>query len=154
MRRVTPFAMADLADFTPHQTLLADLAGSSGTHEAAAALSRAGSAWTLRAADGTVLAFAGLARIDASCAHAWAFMAATAGQHMVWLTRVVRRFLDRTMERHRRIECMVRVEFAPGCIWAHLLGFEEEGPAYCMAPDGSDMIRFARINRDWERAAA
>jgi len=152
IRRVEPYLPEHISGFVPHPTLVRDVGD--GCAAAAGALARAGSAFTLRAANGRVLCLAGLARFDDSWAHGWAFMAADAGPHMPWLTRTVRDFLDRQMPRHRRIEAFARADFPAARRWAGWLGFTEEGVAHCMASDGTDMIRFARVNRSAAETAS
>lgn len=144
MRRILPFSMADMDALVLHPAQARDCVGSPA--DAARMLAGHGSAFTLRGPDATVLLIAGIAAIDSGYGHCWAFMAADAGPHMPWLTRKVRAHLDDRMKQLRRVEMTVRADFAPARRWAVLLGFQCEGPMQCAAPDGGDMLRYARIN--------
>lgn len=148
MRRVDSYAPGDMAGFTVHPLQAQDFAAQGSAERAADILADAGSAHTLRDADGTVLAICGVARIDDGYGHGWLFMSAAAGARMRWITRVVRTYLDRQMSRCRRVECMVRADWPAATRWARMLGFADEGPMPCAAWDGGDMHRFARINRE------
>ncbi len=148
MRRVDTYAPADMALLVPHSRQAQDFAAVGSADEAARLLAKAGTAHTLRGADGTVLAICGVASIDPGYGHGWLFMSAQAGPCMRWITRVVRLYLDRQMQRRRRIECLVRADWPAALRWAPMLGFAEEGTMACVAWDGGDMVRFARVNRE------
>ena len=146
MRRIAPFDPADMAELDVTAQQLRDHPREEQRQRASAILAGRGQAFTLRTADGNVLLCAGVARIDDSYGHAWAFMSRHAGPHMRWLTGRVRWYVDGLMADYRRIEMIVRADFPQARKWAAMLGFEEEGPLRCAAPDGGDMVRFARVN--------
>lgn len=148
MRRVDAFHPDHMMRLEPHPMQAQDYAAVGSAADAARVLAKAGSAHTLRTADGSVLAVCGVASIDDGYGHAWLFMSADAGPHMRWITRVVRTYLDRQLHRRRRIECMCRADWPAAVRWAHWLGFAEEGTMACAAWDGGDMVRFARVNRE------
>ena len=75
----------------------------------------------------------------------WAVLAASAGNHMVWLHRAVLRFLD--IEPMRRVEATVEKGFPAGCRWLELLDFKYEGPLEAYGANGEDHLRYARIRR-------
>ena len=149
MSRVDTYAHSDMEELDPHPRQAEDFAAIGSAAQAAALLAKAGSAHTLRAGNGTVLAICGIADIDRGYGHAWLFMSAHAARDMLWMTRVVTRYLARQLTRRRRIECMVRADWPAAVRWPHLLGFAEEGTMACAAWDGGDMVRFAMANREW-----
>lgn len=73
----------------------------------------------------------------------WAYVSSEAGPWMLRITRGARRFL--ALKNLRRIETSVRADFAAGCRWAALMGFENEGLMRKYGFDGSDHFRYARI---------
>jgi RimJ/RimL family protein N-acetyltransferase len=148
MRRVAVFSETDLLELELVPQQAQDFPGDSVRH-AVRTLAAHGSTFTLRASDGRLLCICGLASTDAGCAYGWAFMSRAAARQMRFVTRTVRKYLDDVMPRYRRIEIVVRQEFSQAVDWAAMLGFEQEGIARAMAKDGGDMLRFARINRDW-----
>lgn len=75
----------------------------------------------------------------------WALLSAQAGQHMLFLHRATRRFIE--IEPLRRLEASVEVGFPAGCRWLELLGFQYEGPLNAFGPHGEDHVRYARIQR-------
>lgn len=145
MRRVAPFQPEDIRELVPAPQQRHDY-GESGMLRAAQVLAESGSAFTLRARGGRILAVCGIAAIDRGYGHAWAFMDSRAGPHMRWLTVTVRAHIDAKMASHRRIEIMVRADWPAARRWAQQLGFAEEGRMFCAARDGKDMLRFARAN--------
>lgn len=146
IRRVAPFAPADIGELEPLEQQLADF-GECGMARAAEVLAQAGSAFTLRARTGRILAVCGIAQIDQTYGHGWAFMDRRAGPHMRWLTATVRAHLDAKMASRRRIEIMVRADWRTARKWAEKLGFASEGRMVAAARDGGDMLRFARVNK-------
>lgn len=148
MMEVRPFETRDMDGFALHPMQARDHLGPWSPRDAARVLAAGGRAFTLRR-DGRVLLVAGVAKVDESYGHAWAFMAAEAGPHMRALTRKVRGYLDSLLPGQRRIEMMVRADFAAAARWARLLGFEQEGVLRMAAADGADMVRFARVNPAW-----
>lgn len=151
MNRVASYQLTDASHIRLTERQLAEV-GQDSPVEVIDRFAQLGSAFTLRDADGQVLMIAGLLRVAQGFAVAWAFMDKASGKHMRWLTRMVRRFLDSAMQRHRRIEMTARCDFEPAMRWAELLGFDSEGVMQAAAQDGSDMMRFARINREWRPA--
>lgn len=147
-RTVSIFDVSDFDGFELAAGQRADFTTVSAA-DAAKVLARSGRAFTLRDHDGTVLLVAGVAKIDAGYGHAWAFMSAKAGRHMRWLTAKVRDYLNTLMSEQRRVEMLVRADYPPAAKWALRLGFMFEGTLHCAAPDGGDLLRFARVNRAW-----
>jgi hypothetical protein len=111
------------------------------TIEYGADLVAAGPSWTAFGPDGPVAA-AGLAPQWDDHAKAWAMLADDAAQHLVAITRAIRRFLDGRPE--RRIDTAVRTDFAAGHRWARMLGFEREGTMRCWM-GGQDHDLYARV---------
>lgn len=101
-----------------------------------------GLAMTARDGDKIVLC-GGIIPTTSNMGLLWAVLAADAGQHMVWLHRATRRFLD--IESRRRIEATVQEGFPAGCRWLELLGFEYEGPMRGYGDDGETHLRYARV---------
>lgn len=153
-RTVRPFADGDLQGFALNGAQERDYAGAWNAATAARLLARGGRAFTLRDHDGTVLMVAGVLRVDESYGTAWAFLSAHSGPRMRWLTGKARGYLDTLMPSHRRIDMLVRADFPQAARWAALLGFAEEGAMPCAATDGADMLRFARVNREWRVSTA
>lgn len=147
MRRVEPFQPEHIQGFTLCAQQRGDFGGRA--EATAIALAQAGSAFTLRGPDGTVLLVAGVARVSDGFGHCWALQSEHSGPHMRWLTARVREYLDTAMARHRRLELFARCGFGQACKWARWLGFTSEGVMQAIAHDGADMERFARINREW-----
>lgn len=145
IRRVAPFAPGDIRELVPLAQQLADF-GEDGMERSAQVLADAGSGFTLRTGTGRILAVCGIAAIDRTYGHGWAFMDRRAGPHMRWLTATVRAHIDAKMATHRRIEIMVRSDWASARKWAEKLGFAREGRMAAAARDGGDMLRFARVN--------
>jgi hypothetical protein len=91
------------------------------------------------------IACAGLMEIWPGRAMAWSYLSATAGAHMLGVTRAVRAFLD--LKAPRRTELYVDAGFEAGRRWAELLGFRCETPepmAYFEA-DGRAQYLYSRI---------
>jgi len=91
----------------------------------ALALARAGSAWAVVCEEG-VACIAGVQSQWDGRAVAWCILADIAGDHMVAMTRTVRRYLDGLD--YARVEMYVDASFSAGCRWAKLLGFKNETP--------------------------
>jgi len=102
-----------------------------------------GSAFTLRLADRRIICIAGIMRNHAASGTAWTVMAPGCWGHMGELTRILTNYLDGVV--FRRVDMMVRAEFAPGHRWAARLGFKREAVLRHWAPDGGDMVVHARI---------
>ena len=101
-----------------------------------------GCAFTLRA-DSRIICIAGVVRNHAASGTAWTVMAPGCWGHMGELTRILRNYLDGA--EYRRVDMMVRAEFAVGHRWASRLGFKREAVLRHWAPDGGDMVLHARF---------
>ena len=90
---------------------------------------------------------------------AWAYLNATTGRHMTYITRGARRVIERAQG---RVEFSVRRDFAKGHRWARMLGFDvenfpgtkiEEYPADAVVPgllrrygpEGEDHVAYVRF---------
>lgn len=144
--RIDAYRMGDAAGLELCAAQARDFAGAVLT-EAVDRMAVMGSAFTLRDMDGRVLLIAGIAQIDPGYGHCWTFQSRHSGPWMLRITRAVAQYLDLRMAKHRRLEMMVRADFAQAHRWARLLGFTDEGVMDCAAPDGCDMVRFGRVNR-------
>lgn len=153
MRTVRPFADGDMRGFALNPAQQRDYPSAWSPEAHARLLAKQGSGFTVRDEHGTVLLVGGIVEIDDSYGHAWAFVSAAAGPKLRWLTRKVRGHLDAVLPRHRRIELFARADFPQAARWAALLGFANEGTMACAASDGGDMVRFARVNRDFKHEA-
>lgn len=143
MIRVTPFAWHDADAIAPQDAQLRDWPDDMRPH--LAAMAGKGQAFTLRQ-DGRVLAIMGVMENHAEAGTAWALMAPGCWGQMGELTRIARNYLDGL--RYRRIDMMVRAEFAAGHRWARRLGFTREAVLRAWAPGGGDMVMHARIAGD------
>lgn len=81
-------------------------------------------------------------------AEMWALISPRAGKYMLPCLRKTRFVLD-TLP-YRRIDMVVKVDNAEGHTIAHLLGFEYEAKLEAYHTDGSDMIMYVRIKRQWQ----
>ena len=106
-------------------------------------LAQAGPAYSLVDGD-VVFASAGFIPQWDNRALAWALISAEVGQHMVALTRGVRRAL--TLHHYRRVETSVACDFEQAHRWAKMLGFEREGRMRAFTPEGQDCDLYARIS--------
>jgi hypothetical protein len=104
----------------PHQQHLGPALREHGWAEQ---VTEAGPCWTALA-DGQPIACAGFQECWEGRAIAWAILGEAAGRHMLWLTRQVRKALDRHPA--ARIEAQALLSFEPAARWARLLGFEPE----------------------------
>lgn len=103
-----------------------------------------GQAWAA-IVDKRAVACAGLVEIWQDRAYAWALLDRGAGRHMLAITRAIRsRLAEATW---RRVEMAVDAEFAPGCRFAELLGFERECRAAAYFPNGHDAFVYVRMSR-------
>ena len=93
--------------------------------------------------DDRVIACAGIASPGLGIGTLWAVVAKDAGPYFIRLDRCVRRFLE--IPKLRRIEASSEVDFAPGCRWLELLGFQSEGIMRKYGPNGEDHMRYARV---------
>ena len=140
MIRIAPYVPGDAASVTPQDAQLRDWPIDLRPH--LAAMAAKGRAFTLRA-DGRVLAIVGLLEVHRGAATGWAVMAQGCWGHMGELTRIVRQYLDD--QPYRRIDMLVRADFAAGHRWARRLGFAREATLRAWSPDGGDMVMFARF---------
>lgn len=110
----------------------------------ARALQRQGSAWAVVAADGEVLALAGVAEQWEGRGLAWCLLSESASSHMVGLTRAVGRYLGALD--YRRLEMYVDAQFGAGCRWAEMLGFKNETPEGMVGflPNGNRAFMYGR----------
>ena len=94
--------------------------------------------------DGEPVAIAGTLEHWRGRHMAWAYLADTSGPYMRWVTREVRKALDRVTG---RIELTVRKDFPAGQRWAELLGFSVETPIMVgFGPEGEDHVGYVRHN--------
>lgn len=103
-----------------------------------------GPCWAVLDPTGEVLAIAGVTEVWEGRGIAWSVLSRNAGPHLVALTRSVVRYLDSLS--FQRLELYVDAQFAAGCRWARLLGFELETPEPMLRflPNGSGAYLFAR----------
>ena len=116
---VRQFAPADLMMLAlqPHQrALTAEVATPAYANE----LAKHGASFTVADATG-IVAVIGLIRQWDGCERAYAFLAETAGYHMLSITRKIAAHLDTCGI--RRVEAAVEVDFDSGHRWAKMLGF-------------------------------
>lgn len=74
----------------------------------------------------------------------WALLAPTSKEHMRFITKRTREYLD---ELRGRIECSVRLDFIAGHKWARLLGFKVETPVMEQyGPDREPHVGYVRLN--------
>jgi ribosomal protein S18 acetylase RimI-like enzyme len=92
-----------------------------------------------------VLAIAGAVPQEPGNALVYAFIAASAANRLVAVTRVLRRLIEAAP--FRRLEIVVRSNDHRRIRWLRLLGFVHEGTARAWASDGEDGERFARVRR-------
>lgn len=140
MIRVYPFAPGDAQHIAPQDAQLRDWPSDMGSQ--LMALATKGRAFTLRA-EGRVLCIMGLLEVHQQAATAWALIGPGCWGHMGEMTRIVRTYLDG--QPYRRMDMLVRAEFAAGHRWAGRLGFSREAVLRAWAPDGGDMVMHARI---------
>ena len=143
MIRVSVFDSADAAGVVAQAGQATDWPDNAGPH--LARMAAAGSAFTLRN-EGKVLCIAGVLRMHAQAGTAWTIMAPGCWGHMGRIGHMFRDYLD-TLD-YRRIDMLVRAEFAAGHRWARRLGFTHEAVLHAWAPDGGDMVMHARIREN------
>lgn len=140
MIRVSVFQSNDVRDVVAQSAQARDWPEDLDPH--VVRMAAGGSAFTLRTCD-RVLCVAGVVRVHDGAATAWAVMAPGCWGHMGEMTRKIRDYLDGL--NYRRIDMLVRADFAAGHRWARHLGFAREALLRCWAPDGGDMVMHARI---------
>lgn len=113
----------------------------------ARSLAERGGAFTITTDEGKVLAICGLFEVHEGYSLGWAFLAREIGVCMVVLTRIVKRYLDKKMESHRRIEMSVHFDHKAGHWWGSYLGFKYESTMEQAAPDGGDLVRYVRVRK-------
>lgn len=94
--------------------------------------------------NGRTLFCAGVAEYWTGRAESWAILRSSAGNEMLGITKIVKRFLE--VCPIRRIEASIDVDFEQGHRWAKMLGFNLE--AACLKsyfPDGKDCALYARV---------
>lgn len=106
----------------------------------------AGPALTAWRPDGRIVVCGGILTYSPRHGMLWGVLADDAGQHMLALHRMVRRFLGTVPQ--RRIEATVEEGFRPGCRWLELLGFDYEGLMRGFGDLGETHLRYALIRGD------
>lgn len=106
-------------------------------------LMKAGPAFTLAEADGSVIVCSGLVHMWENRAQAWALISADAGRYFVRIFRAMSSFLE--IQDTRRIEATVDANFLQGHRLMRLLGFELEGMMRAYLPDGRDCSLYGRV---------
>jgi hypothetical protein len=138
---VRQFAPADLMMLAlqPHQrALTAEVA----TPEYAGELAKHGASFTVADESG-IVAVIGLIKQWDGCERAYAFLAETAGYHMLSITRKISDHLDKCGI--RRIEAVVEEDFENGHRWVKLLGFHVEAPLMEKYWNDRNAVLYARI---------
>ena len=102
-------------------------------------------ALTVLDAENEVLGIAGVTETRPDTAFVWVFLAASAGKHMLGLTRLLKRAMRENTRNYKTIETLVRSDFGPGHRWARLFGFECVQQRRSKDPDGNfeDLYRRA-----------
>lgn len=98
--------------------------------------------------DETILGCAGLILPWPGMALAWMVLSENIGGHGLWMTRMVRRFLDDAVRSFRlhRLEAMTLADNTKNQRWIEALGFtRENGKARQYTPGRQDMIRYERV---------
>lgn len=90
-----------------------------------------------------VLACGGVVKYTNARGEAWAKIDQTAREHFLKIHNAARRII--ATSGFNRVEATTGANFANGCRWLKLLGFEFEGVMKKYNLDGSDMALFARI---------
>lgn len=95
--------------------------------------------------DGKPIAAAGVVELWQGRGHAWALLGVEAKDHMLAITRAIRRFLADVP--FRRVEMAVDAAFPQAVHWAFMLGFECETPEPMrqFSPEGRACYLFARV---------
>lgn len=132
--------------FEPHHARLIrpHAAQAEEAESLAAGVPRGGNAYTA-VHDGVPIACFGYVLLWPGRGYAWALLDEESGPHMLALTRAIRSLLH--AEQLPRVEMAVAADFAAGCRWAELLGFERESdrPARKYFPNGCDAWLYARV---------
>lgn len=97
--------------------------------------------------DGRVIGSAGAIRLWRGRYEAWAYIDASAGSDLLWITRRTRAFLNDLLERKaRRVEANVALSFHNGHRFALACGFEiETEELEGFMPDGEAATRYVRV---------
>ena len=145
---VTTSAQMIIRDFIPDDVLAIDLQAVQladiGTldldygHRAAI-----GQAWSAVTGDGRIVACAGILELFPSHGLAWALFAERIGAGLVAITRCAKRAIDESP--YRRIEALVRADFADGMHWAMLVGLMPHAVLRAWGPHSADHVLFERI---------
>lgn len=103
-----------------------------------------GDSWTVML-DGHPIACGGFVKIWHERAAAWSLLGKEAKDHLLFITRAVRRGMDTSG--YRRVEISVQAGFDEGMHWARMLGFtlETPEPAKAYLPNGADAYLFSRV---------
>lgn len=102
-----------------------------------------GQAWTAEAADGRILACAGILPLYASHGLAWALFASDIGTAFTGITRAARRAI--AVSPLKRIEALVRADHARGLDWAQAVGLRPNATLRAWGPQGIDHVLYERI---------
>ena len=102
-------------------------------------------ALTVLDAENKVLGIAGVTETRPGTAFVWVFLAASAGRHMLGLTRLLKRAMHENTRGYQFVETLVRTDFWPGHRWARMFGFECVQQRRSQDPDGNfeDLYRRA-----------
>lgn len=95
-------------------------------------------------ADGDVIGCAGIVEQGFGIGTLWGFIGEDSGPYFLRLHRIGQRLMR--LNPLRRIESSTEVDFAQGCRWLELLGFQSEGILRQYGPDGSDHRRYSWLS--------
>lgn len=93
--------------------------------------------------EGVVVACAGIISLDRDVGHAWAFVARNAGRHFIRFRRAVARLFE--VSGKSRILANTECDFAFGCRWLEMLGFERLELLKECGPDGRDHWLYLKV---------
>lgn len=144
MIRIDRFCAADLLELDA-QEAQADARALFADPAYGAAIEAGPYAFTVRAGD-AVLGCGGLVIEWPGRGVCWAVVSRHAGPHFREIHRAVAGFMKQVP--CRRIEVVVKADFAAGHRWAKLLGFMREGLMRAYSPAGDDYQLYARIRHD------
>jgi len=93
--------------------------------------------------DGRIIVCGGIATQFPGVGTMWACLSQDSGPYFVRLHRCGKRLMESLSL--RRIEASTEADFAPGCRWLEMLGFQSEGRMRSYGLNGEDHIRYARV---------
>lgn len=83
----------------------------------------------------------------------WMLLSKDIGNHGVWLTRVTKDFIARSVRvlKLHRLEATALVDSTRNQAWLELLGFtkEQDGVARGYLPNKKSMVRYERVGLEW-----